>query len=287
VTITELKQHFFSELQPSYPSEEVQSFFSILSEEILKKTRLELALEPDATISVLEQEQFETAVIRLKAQEPIQYIIGRTDFFGLSFTLNSHTLIPRPETEELVAWILELQKNRTEETVSVLDLGTGSGCIAVTLAKYLPQAQVDAMDISEGALEIAKENAAYHDVSVTFRHQDIFSIGELPQPYDLIVSNPPYVRELEKEHMQPNVLQFEPEAALFVPNDNPLRFYQKIAQLAKKGLRDQGVLYFEINEYLSNDMRQMLNNEGFAQVVIKQDMFGKDRMIKATIHAND
>ncbi|MAP53853.1 peptide chain release factor N(5)-glutamine methyltransferase [Altibacter sp.] len=287
MTITELKQHFFSELQPSYPSEEVQSFFSILSEEILKKTRLELALEPDATISVLEQEQFETAVIRLKAQEPIQYIIGRTDFFGLSFTLNSHTLIPRPETEELVAWILELQKNRTEETVSVLDLGTGSGCIAVTLAKYLPQAQVDAMDISEGALEIAKENAAYHDVSVTFRHQDIFSIGELPQPYDLIVSNPPYVRELEKEHMQPNVLQFEPEAALFVPNDNPLRFYQKIAQLAKKGLRDQGVLYFEINEYLSNDMRQMLNNEGFAQVVIKQDMFGKDRMIKATIHAND
>ena len=287
MTITELKQLFFSELQPSYPTEEVQSFFSMLSEEILKKTRLEIALEPAISVSTLDQSQFQAAVRRLKEQEPIQYILGKTEFFGMSFLVNSHTLIPRPETEELVAWILDHKKDFTEEKVSVLDLGTGSGCIAIALAKHLPQAKVDAMDISEEALKIAAQNVARQDVSVNLQHQDIFAMDNLPQQYDLIISNPPYVREQEKEQMQANVLRCEPEGALFVPNDDPLRFYRKIAQLAKRGLRDQGVLYFEINEYLSNEMTQMLQNEGFDHVVIEQDMFGKDRMIKATLHAGN
>ena len=218
--------------------------------------------------------------MRLKTHEPIQYILGETQFYGLPFIVTPATLIPRPETEELVDWVVSEFLHHNSE-LKLLDVGTGTGCIAISLAKNIPNATVSALDISKEALQVASQNAKINKVKVNFMESDIVKVKTLPQKYDVIVSNPPYVRNSEKKKMQKNVLDFEPSSALFVGDDNPLVFYSKITELASKYLNPNGLLFFEINEYLSKELIQLLEKEFFINIELKKDVFGKDRMIKA------
>ena len=225
LTLKKIKIDFTDTLKGLYPLEEIQSFFNILSEKYLNLSRIEVALNPDRTFSKTEAEKFRKAISRLKKHEPIQYIIGETEFYGLPFKVNKHTLIPRPETEELVEWILDNSEFRIQDS-ELLDIGTGTGCIAISLAKNLASANVSALDISEEALKIASKNAEINEVKVDLFQMDVLNTKTLPQQYDIIVSNPPYVRELEKKQMQQNVLNYEPESALYVSNEDPLLCYR-------------------------------------------------------------
>ncbi|HLW33408.1 MAG TPA: peptide chain release factor N(5)-glutamine methyltransferase [Aequorivita sp.] len=284
--IQTLKNNFKNTLLGLYPLEEIESFFNILSEKYLKLSRIKIALNPNREISEEEEAEFQAALIRLKKNEPLQYIIGETEFNGLPFKVNEHTLIPRPETEELVEWILaDLSeiKPRNDFSITelkVLDIGTGSGCIAISLSKNLPEAKVSAIDISEEALKLASLNAEMNEVAVNFIQKDVLSEKTLPDKYSIIVSNPPYVRELEKDQMMPNVLNYEPEIALFVKDDDALLFYRTIAQLAKFHLKPSGKLYFEINEFLGEELSVFLTDEGFKNIQLKRDIYGKNRMLK-------
>ncbi len=283
--ISELKSNFKTTLSELYPSEEIQSFFNILSEKYLNLSRIQITLNPEKEISKENFEKFKQALLRLKNHEPIQYIIGETEFFGLPFKVNKHTLIPRPETEELVEWILSKQKLITHNSrlITILDIGTGTGCIAISLAKNLPNSKISALDISEEALKIAQQNAELNKVEVKFFQEDILKTKTLPEKYDVIVSNPPYVRELEKKQMHQNVLKYEPGSALFVNDEDPLLFYRAISQLAKTNLKASGNLFFEINEYLAVELTQLLKSEGFQNIEVKKDIFGKDRMLKCSL----
>lgn len=277
--LKELKHNFTETLSEIYPSEEIQSFFSILSEKYLNLARVQITLEADKEIDSTILKSFEKALERLKKQEPIQYIVGDTEFYGLTFNVNKNTLIPRPETEELVEWIIEDSVSEKRSKYSVLDIGTGSGCIAISLAKNLTSATVSALDYSFEALKTAEENAKLNHVTVQFFQEDILKTGTLPQQYDVIVSNPPYVRELEKLEMQSNVLDHEPASALFVSNSDPLLFYRTIARLSLRYLKPNGKLYFEINEYLSKELIDSLKQEGYPNIELRKDFRGKDRML--------
>jgi release factor glutamine methyltransferase len=281
VKISDLKSNFKKTLSELYPSEEIQSFFNILSEKYLNLSRIEIALNRDRRLTETEAEKFQKAILRLQNHEPIQYIIGETEFYGLPFKVNKHTLIPRPETEELVEWILS--GFPPSGARGILDIGTGTGCIAISLAKNLPNAKISALDISEEALKIAEANAKLNKVEVNFFQTDILAAETLPKKYDVIVSNPPYVRELEKKQMQQNVLKYEPHSALYVKDEDPLLFYRAISRLAKNHLNPGGKLFFEINEYLAYEMTELLKAEGFKNIEIKKDIYGKDRMLKCKI----
>ncbi|WBL26366.1 peptide chain release factor N(5)-glutamine methyltransferase [Zunongwangia sp. HGR-M22] len=283
MTTTQLKNQFLEDLGGKYPKEEILSFFNLLAEHILKRSRLQMALEPNKEISDAEVGQFQGALEKLNVFEPIQYIIGETEFFSLNFKVAPGVLIPRPETEELVQWILDEVSLQQIQNLQILDIGTGSGCIPISLKKHLPKAQISAIDISEEALKIAKINAEQNEVSVDFIQQDILSAEKLPQQFDIIVSNPPYVRELEKAEMQQNVLQYEPETALYVKDEKPLLFYKKITKLAKEGLTKNGLLFFEINQYLGEETETMVKDHGF-KTELRKDMYGNFRMLKAQKH---
>jgi release factor glutamine methyltransferase len=221
---------------------------------------------------------------QLKKEIPIQYILRTTHFYGLELEVNSNVLIPRPETEELVDWIIESQQlTFGDKKVRILDIGTGSGCIAISLAKNLPNAEVFALDVSDKALATAKSNAELNQVTIQFIHQSILEIDDLGQQFDLIVSNPPYVRHLEKLEIKKNVLDNEPHLALFVEDNDALIFYRKIAQLAKKNLCPNGQLYFEINQYLGQETLDLLQEMGFKDITLRKDIYGNDRMIQCTI----
>ncbi|HBS53588.1 MAG TPA: peptide chain release factor N(5)-glutamine methyltransferase, partial [Flavobacterium sp.] len=221
---------------------------------------------------------------QLKKEIPIQYILGVTHFYGLEFEVNSAVLIPRPETEELVDWIIQNSKSKAQNSrLKILDIGTGSGCIAVALAKNLLNAQVFALDVSEQALATAKTNSEKNQVQLAFIHQSILETLDLGQQFDIIVSNPPYVRELEKQEIKKNVLDNEPHLALFVEDNDALIFYRKIAQLAQKNLNPQGQLYFEINQYLGQEMLDLLQGMGFKNCELRKDIYRNDRMIQCTI----
>ncbi|MFD2552128.1 peptide chain release factor N(5)-glutamine methyltransferase [Bizionia sediminis] len=283
--LKDIEHIFHQELDAIYGSEEVGSFFNLLIQHYLDLNRITLVLEPQLAVTKQEEQPLFEALSRLKQEEPIQYIIGETAFFGLQFKVTKDTLIPRPETEELVAWVLKTEGLATQTPLRVLDVGTGSGCIAISLATQLPQAEVYAVDISKKALEVARVNAQINKAPVVFVEADIL---QLHQPwletkngfFDVVVSNPPYVRQLEKAYMRNNVLNYEPHQALFVSNNKPLVFYEAIVQHAKQVLKPQGHLFFEINEYLATDMVNLLNNYGFKQVELKTDIFGKQRMLK-------
>jgi len=277
--LSQLKINFTTVLQGVYDKEEVHCFFYILCDFFLQYSRFEVSMALDTIVSAKNITVFEKALLRLKKQEPIQYILGTTEFYGLTFKVNKHTLIPRPETEELVDWVLSNLHDQ-DSMLDILDIGTGSGCIAISLAKNIPTAIVSGLDVSEKALEIAKENAVKNQVLVSFCQKDILRTTSLEKKYDVIVSNPPYVRQLEKKAMNPNVLDYEPGVALFVPNEDPLLFYRKIAQLAMVSLQTRGWLYFEINEYLSKEMDVLLKDIGFANIEIKKDFREVPRMIK-------
>lgn len=276
--IQEFKRHFFLELSNLYPETEIQSFFNILVEFKLHLSRIQLALEHNFNLDNDDLVFLQNALSKLKYQIPIQYILGETAFYGLQFKVDKNVLIPRPETEELVDWIIQNHKNKNN--LKILDIGSGSGCIAISLAKNLPNAEVSAIDISAEALNVAKNNAALNQVNVNFLKADILTISKLPGTFDIIVSNPPYVRELEKDQMQQNVLSNEPHIALFVENGNPLLFYDKIAELAKTHLTKSGVLYFEINQYLGSKTVDLLKTKGFINIELKKDIYGVDRMVK-------
>lgn len=278
--LKEFRSKFTNELQGEFPKEEIQSFFNILTGSFLKMSRLDVALDPEKKLSETQLDQFGDALLRLKKHEPIQYITGETQFFGLNFKVNKSVLIPRPETEDLVLWILDDFNERKEE-LKILDIGTGSGCIAVSLAKNLPQAKITAIDISVEAIDTARENAELNQVEIDFKQADILQMTELPEQYDVIVSNPPYVRELEKEDMQRNVLEFEPETALYVKDHDPLLFYEKISELAVNSLKNKGAVYFEINQYLGEETEKILIGKNF-RTILKKDIFEVDRMLKGT-----
>ena len=279
-----LRKYFNEELLGYYPETEVTSFFQMLCENLLNLTRVDISLSLYQVVSGKKYHKFQIAIERLKIYEPIQYIIGETQFYGLNFNVNNTVLIPRPETEELVDWIIK--ENKAKNEINILDIGTGSGCIAIALAKNLKHASVFALDVSNEALDVTKKNAANNEVNIEFIEHDILNLGlEINDlKFDIIVSNPPYVRKLEKDLMQDNVLKHEPHLALFVNDDNALLFYKAITEFSKKHLSQNGKLYFEINEYLGESTKALLENENFKQVELRQDINQKDRMLKGVKH---
>lgn len=278
--IIDLKVEFIDALSDLYPSQEVLSFFTILAEKHLDLSRLEVALKPNHSVSLTVSKKIKNAIQRLRKFEPIQYIVNEVEFYNLKFYVNRNVFIPRPETEELVFWIVDRHKNRDSKLRRILDIGTGSGCIAISLAFNLPDCEVSAFDISSEALDVARKNAIINNVNVDFFKEDVLNCKKLPKKYDIIVSNPPYIIENEKNKMQSNVLKYEPDIALFVNNDDPLLFYRKIAQLGQKHLISEGSIYFEINEYLGSELLILLKTEGYKEITLHKDIFGKYRMVK-------
>ena len=281
MTLKEFKEHFFKRLSPLYPAQELESFFRILMETYLGLSSIDVHLNPDKKIKLKKLDHLLAALERLVHFEPLQYILGQTEFYGLHFTLNPNVLIPRPETEELVEWILK--DTDAGAHFNILDIGTGSGCIAVSLAKYLPLASVAALDVSEDALTLSAHNAELNNAEVHFLQQNILETKALQKSYDIIVSNPPYVRNLEKPEIEVNVLDYEPHLALFVEDHDALIFYRKIAELAKGALSPKGRLYVEINQYLAEETQVLFKEFGFNEVELRNDFAGKPRMIKASL----
>ena len=286
MTLQDFKEKFYSTLSRLYPKTEIDSFFFLLIEQYLSFQRIDSILKADFKISNDQINLLEQATDRLQQEEPIQYILENTFFYGLPFIVNASVLIPRPETEELVEWILssvlESQKEKKKK-LTILEIGTGSGCISIALKKHLPKATVVAIDVSEKALKIAQENSRINQVDIQFILQDVLKPFELSQQFDIIVSNPPYVREIEKKTIKNNVLQNEPHIALFVEDHKPLLFYDKISDLAKKYGNTDGYLFFEINQYLGHETTSLLKNKGLSNIELKKDFQGNDRMIRCRI----
>jgi release factor glutamine methyltransferase len=278
--IKEYRAQFIQTLSPIYGEGEAESFFYLILEEKQQLKRIDLALQPDLLFSEGDVAVWNSILEQLKLEIPIQYLLGKTSFYGLDFEVNKNVLIPRPETEELVDWIISnSQTIGQSKNLRILDIGTGSGCIAISLAKNLPNAQVFAIDVSEKALATAKKNADSNEVKVTFISQNILETFDLGQEFNIIVSNPPYVRNLEKQEIKKNVLDNEPHLALFVEDNDALIFYRKIAELAQKNLSTSGQLYFEINQYLGKEMISLLEELNFKNIDLRQDIYGNDRMI--------
>jgi release factor glutamine methyltransferase len=279
MTVKALQEEFQKQLIFNHPRDEINSFFYLLSEAYLDKNRLDIALAPNDEINNSKTTLFLDALAQLKNEYPIQYIIGEVEFMDLTFEVNKNVLIPRPETEELIKWVLTTEKG--SEELSILDIGTGSGCIPIILAHSLAKSSVTSFDVSEKAIEVAKKNAIKNKVDIKLVVQNILSIDTLDASYDIIISNPPYVRESEKAQMKNNVLNYEPDIALFVSDNDPLIFYKHIARLAIKSLKPSGALYFEINQYLGSALCTFLKDLGFKEIELKKDIYGADRMIRA------
>lgn len=278
--LKQYRSQFIQVLSSIYDEGEAESFFYLILEAKQQLKRIDLALKPELEITKEEIAIWDSILEQLKQEIPIQYILGKTSFYGLDFEVNEHVLIPRPETEELVDWIIKNQKSKVKnESLKILDIGTGSGCIAISLAKNLPNASVFAIDVSKQALTIAQKNATLNNVNITFILQNILETKELAQEFDIIVSNPPYVRNLEKVEIKKNVLENEPHLALFVDDNDPLLFYRKIAELAYKNLKKSGELYFEINQYLGPEMTILLEELFFKEIELRKDIYNNDRMV--------
>ena len=285
--LKEIKNIYHLELDPLFPKEEVDSFFYLVIDHYLGLERFVLAVQPNLVVSKDNEEPLFYALSQLKQERPIQYILGKAHFCELEFRVDEDVLIPRPETEELVYWIInEIGTQNSLEEIKILDIGTGSGCIAISLAKNLPNAKVYALDISKKALQVAEQNAMANEVDIVFLEADFLSIEGFKDKFDVIVSNPPYVRELEKLEMKNNVVEHEPGLALFVSDQDPLVFYKKITRFALSHLEKSGVLFFEINQYLGEEMKQLLEAENFSEIELRKDMFGNDRMLKGQLNPN-
>lgn len=273
--------YFHLQLDALYPRQEVDSFAFLSFNHYKGFTRTDLTMKDDERLSESELLSFIRVAKKLKQFEPIQYILGETEFYGLNFRVNKAVLIPRPETEELVDWILKSHKG---QGFHVLDIGTGSGCIPISLKKNLNQAQVSAVDISPEALEVAKKNAQLNEGDVEFYQLDIRDeqVWQKLGQYDIIVSNPPYVLESEKAEMEKNVLDYEPELALFVKENDPLVFYRYILKFAQSHLKPDGNIYFELNEKLGQSLIALCNDLGFANCELRQDLRNKDRMLRCS-----
>ena len=274
MTLQDFKLKMISELSSIYEMDELNSIFNLLSEDYLKIPRSKILLADEIYLNESNQNLFSSALERLKTHEPIQYISGRTTFMDLEFKVNSSVLIPRPETEELVRLMLKEDLDGKE----ILDIGTGSGCIAISLAKNLPNSKVSAMDISSNALEVAKENAKLNNISIEFIHADIFEF-QSDKKYDIIVSNPPYVTESEKLKMKKNVLGFEPELALFVDDITPLKYYESMINFSLNNLNSQGEIFFEINENYKYELNKLAQNYKYKIIEFKLDNHNKNRFL--------
>ena len=279
-TIDKIIIFFRQELKNLYPLTEISSFIEIAFKYYLNFSKTDIITKNDFVVGVSNFEKIKDLIKRLKNNEPIQYILGETEFYGLNFKVNKNVLIPRQETEELVDWIIK--DNLQIREAKILDIGTGSGCIAVSIAANLKTSLVDAIDVSENALKIAVENAKSNLCKINPILVDILNFEKsnynFPK-YDIIVSNPPYVRKLEKDLMQKNVLDFEPSLALFVENNNALIFYERITEFAKKHLKPEGKLYFEINEAFGNEVVVLLKKARYKEIELQKDLNGKDRMV--------
>lgn len=281
MNLKEVLQHFTLELQDIYGAEEVSSIFCIAADHISGYSRGDIILKGHVVISEQQKDAYLKVLNALKAGKPIQYIIGETMFYGLPFKLSPAVLIPRPETEELVEWVIQNSSlaEVTGSALRIIDIGTGSGCIAISLKKNLPLSQVFALDVSKEAIDIASGNAALNQLDIDFIKADILKYST-HQKFDVIVSNPPYITEKEEAEMHDNVLDHEPHLALFVPNETPLLFYEAIADFAWVTLSDMGLLFFEINEHYAKETIEMLMAKSFINIELRKDMQGKDRMIK-------
>jgi len=281
-TIKEIKLYLARELAGFYPEPEINALSGIIFRTVLKSQDLHTLALPETIIPQKQVHRIMSICRELRTGKPLQYILGHTNFYNCTIRLNSETMIPRPETEELVDLIIKENKGFTG---SVLDVGTGSGCIAIALAVNLPGSSVTGIDISEGALLKAKENAGLNNVQVSFIRADIFNYDpDLFTGTDIIVSNPPYIRESEKRLMSRNILDYEPHTALFVPDSDPLVYYSAIIRLASEILNSGGKLYFEINEAMGKELSLLLEPEGYASIEIIKDINGKDRIIKSIRH---
>ena len=268
-----------SALAEAYPEGEVRAFVRILFEEWMHYSTVDIYMRADSEVPPFIVEKMRHAVQRLLRHEPIQHIVGVAHFHGHRFAVSKHTLIPRPETEQLVDMIVD--RNQDVPDLCVLDIGTGSGCIACSLARALRFAEVHAFDISQPALDLAAENARNLGVKVAFHHVDILNAVPQPQQFHIIVSNPPYICMHEQQLMEDNVLRYEPHSALFVPDNDPMLFYRAIARYASVALKPGGKLYFEINAAYGNDTAKLLSEFHFADIEVVRDFYGRDRFVSA------
>ncbi|WP_439880978.1 peptide chain release factor N(5)-glutamine methyltransferase [Pontibacter sp. MBLB2868] len=280
-TIQELQFFIRENINQAYPEPEAGAIAQLVLEHVLHKSRVQLSLQQQETVTQAQEEEVKQAVLRLQQQEPVQYVLGVAHFYGLELQVDERVLIPRPETEELVDRVIKQHKNR--EHLRILDICTGSGCIPLALAANLNTDSVVGLEVSTGALEVARANTAKLNLPVEWLEHDVFKPipGIAPESLDIITSNPPYVREDEKKQMRENVLQFEPHLALFVPNADPLKYYKRIAAIGLELLKKGGKLYFEINEQYGAQVAKLLLEHGYSRAEVVQDLFGKDRMVEA------
>lgn len=273
---------FHYQLNALYGRQEAEAIALMVLSDVGDVTRARIKAFLDDDMPPDLAEKLPVILTELQSGKPVQYVLGSASFYGLDFLVNPSVLIPRPETEELVDWIL---KSVTRPQQHILDIGTGSGCIAITLKKNLPDASVTAIDISEQALQTAHHNALMNDADVSFIQADALKLAETnrEEKFSVIVSNPPYVTPLDKTRMHNNVVDFEPHTALFVPKEDPLLFYRAIADYASKALEPAGSLFFEINEAYGPETVAMMEGFGFSDIQLRQDLSGRDRMIKATL----
>ena len=284
-TIKDVFITFQKGLAAVYDSQETESITLLIISEITHLSKASIKAFPEKEIAPEQIQQLQNILIQLQTGKPIQYILGYTEFYGLKFLVNPAVLIPRPETEELVEWVLSSvsSKQLAVSSFHLLDIGTGSGCIAISLKKNIPNALVSAIDISPEALQTAKQNAKLNEVEINFVEADILNLkSEIKNPkFEIIISNPPYVTLKDKEQMHTNVTDFEPHTALFVPENDPLIFYKAIADFAVNNLTANGLLFFEINESYGQETVDLLAEKGFKDIELKKDMGNKCRMIKA------
>ncbi|MBF9253208.1 peptide chain release factor N(5)-glutamine methyltransferase [Pontibacter sp. 172403-2] len=281
-TVQEMQQYIRQSISEAYPAPEDGAVAQLVLEHVLQKSRMQLRLGWQEPVTAEQEIQVRQAVKRLQQQEPVQYVLGEAHFYGLDLLVDARVLIPRPETEELVD--LALKEHKGQSGLRVLDICTGSGCIPLALAANLEDADVYGLEISEGALEVARANAAKYKLSVTWLQQNIFEPVQRIKPgsLDIITSNPPYVLEEEKQLMRPNVLAYEPHLALFVPDTDGLKYYKRITEAGLQLLKEGGKLYFEINERYGGQVQALLLQAGFAEATVVQDLSGKDRIVRAT-----
>nr|WP_304608484.1 peptide chain release factor N(5)-glutamine methyltransferase [Pontibacter anaerobius] len=275
-----MQERIRESINAAYPEPEAGSIAQLVLEHVLQKNRMQLSLAQQEQVAPGLEAQVEQIVARLQQQEPVQYVLGVVHFYGLELQVDERVLIPRPETEELVEMVL--QEHKGQQGLQVLDICAGSGCIPVALASNLAGAKVYGLEVSEGALEVARTNAAKYKLPVEWLQADIFEpVPSIkPASLDIITSNPPYVLEQEKLQMRENVLQYEPHLALFVPDQDPLKYYRRITEVALELLKKGGALYFEINERYGQEVRALLLEAGFKEAQVVQDLFGKDRMVR-------
>lgn len=276
---SQIKKIFHQQLKEIYIENEIDSLFFIALEYVTSTSKIEYILQKEEEISEEKLIKLKFILEKLTKNKPVQYITKKAYFYGLNFYVNEKVLIPRQETNELVDWVIMSVTH--SKPIKILDIGTGSGCIAITLKKNLPLSEVFAIDISNEAIQVAQKNANDNEVEINFLQKNILEINDLKSNFDIIISNPPYVRELEKLEMAPNVLDNEPHLALFVPDNNPLLFYEKITEIALKNLTEDGMLFFEINQYLSEETKKMIENKGFKNVTLRKDLQENYRMILA------